>query len=131
MASRAQSYLVFVCKGKLMSRLLAMFLLSLGLLGCSQASAEIAKENIIESFAASGISGEEQEKFYGILGAIDGFGIKGDDFSVELYKFKSSELAENCGMCEFTNENWGMMVHKKDRYSKETQSRIIEIFDGL
>ena len=114
-----------------MQKLLGVFLLSIVLLGCSQGNVETTKIDIIESFAASGISGKEQEKMYAMIGAIDGFGIKGDNFSVELYKFKTPELAENCAICEHTNKNWGMLMHKKADYPEEVQNRIVSVFGDL
>mgnify|MGYP001592783097 CR=1 FL=1 len=116
---------------KLMRRLFTIFLLSLSLVGCGKASTEVTKEDIIESLAASGISGKEQKKHYGMIGAIDGFAIHSDHFAVEFYKFESSELAENCEICTVNNEKWGILVHGGQDYPRETQKKIMEIFNDL
>lgn len=113
------------------TNIFTILLLAILVVGCGETEKEITKEILIESFSEVGVNGEQQEKMYGFVGAVDGFGLKGKDFSVELYKFKTSELAQSCSICEFTNGKWGMLTYKGENYSDTTNAKIVSVFENL
>ena len=103
------------------------------IVGCGAPKEEITKQRIIDSLASAGFVGEEKPKFYTMVGAVDGFGIKGEDFSVELYEFPDAKLAKECPMCAGWGEGWkingqwGIMIYEEERGAEE----ILPIFLGL
>ena len=106
------------------------------IVGCGAPKEEITKQRIIDSLSSSGFVGEEQTKWFQMMGAVDGFGIEGEDFSVELYEFPDAKLAKECPMCKTmenmgvkwtTNGQWGIMIHERKRGAEE----ILPIFLGL
>ena len=111
-----------------------LFLLAaIMIVGCGAPKEEITKQRIIDTLSGAGFMGKEQEKFYGMIGAVDGFGINGEDFSVELYEFPDAKLAKECPMCRSwgegykTNGQWGIMIYEEERGAEE----ILPIFLGL
>ena len=104
------------------------------IVGCGAPKEEITKQRIIDSLSSSGFVGEEKPKMFQMLGAVDGFGIEGEDFVVELYEFPDAKLAKECPMCKSmgedkwtTNGQWGIMIHERKRGAEE----ILPIFLGL
>jgi len=103
------------------------------IVGCGAPTEEITRQRIIDTLASSGFVGEEKPKMFQMLGAVDGFGIRGEDFNVELYKFPNAKLAKECPVCASwgdewtTNGQWGIMIYEKERGAEE----ILPIFLGL
>jgi hypothetical protein len=102
------------------------------IVGCGAPKEEITKQRIIDTLASSGFVGEEKPKMFQMLGAVDGFGITGEDFVVELYEFPDAKLAKECPICKMankwtTNGQWGIMIHEGKRGAEE----ILPIFLGL
>lgn len=115
------------------TNLFTILLLAFLVVGCGEGKREITKQILIESFTEVGVIGEQQEKMFVLVGAIDGFGLNGEDFSVEMYKFETPELAQSCSACEFTitNENWGLYIHEDEDYSDDANASIVSVFENL
>ena len=113
-----------------MKKLAILVLLTFGLVGCGNSKPDLTKEIIIGSFASAGFVGEEVKKGYQMIGAIDGFGLRSDDFSVELYKFETEERANSHSFCEFTNDEWCMLLHRDGR-PPEVSKKIVKVFEEL
>jgi len=91
---------------------------------------DFTKNELINALSENGIQGTESEKFYQMLGAIDGFGLEGDGFLVEIYEFDNNNALESCGLCTYKNENFGLYIYESYT-TLANEEIIIETFEGL
>ena len=86
-------------------------------------SDNFTKDELLESLASNGIEGEEYEKYYKAINAIDGFGLKGDGFSIEIYEFASKNALNNNPLCTYKNGKFCLFIHENNTTS--SNKRII------
>ena len=90
---------------------------------------DFTEDELLDSLAKNGIEGTKHQKFYQLIGAVDGFALKGDGFNIEIYEFDSKNALENCVICTYKNGNFGMLIHESTTSSNKRI--IIKTFEEL
>ena len=91
---------------------------------------DFTEDELLDSLAKNGIEGTKHQKFYQLIGAEDGFALKGDGFNIEIYEFDSKNALENCVICTYKNGNFGMLIHENSTTSSNKRI-IIKTFEEL
>ena len=92
---------------------LTLLLLSTAFLGCTNNSNKSIDE-LIEKFDNQGFNGTRTNKYFSMVGAIDGCGYKNADFSIEIYKFGDNKVSD---MLPYKNGCFGMLINETSNNS--------------
>ena len=105
---------------------LSILLCFLFLVSCNYRNSNKTINDLITHLNDNGFKGEKSEKAFGMIGAMDGIGYKGETFSVEIYKFKDSKSIPD--MLTYKNGNFGMIVHSP---SERERTKLLEVFNSI
>ena len=105
---------------------LSILLCFLFLVSCNYGNSNKTINDLITHLNDNGFKGEKSEKAFGMIGAMDGIGYKGETFSVEIYKFKDSKNIPD--MLTYKNGNFGMIAHSP---SESEITKLHEVFNSF
>lgn len=110
-----------IFKNLFLSLILAVMMTS-----CNSGNSNRTISELITCFDDNGFEGETSEMAFTLIGAIDGVAYSGDNFSIEVYKFKDSKNISE--MLPYKNGNFGMLVHEP---SEDKRTDLIKTFNSF
>jgi hypothetical protein len=105
---------------------LSILITVLVLTSCNSGNSSKTIDDLVIHMNNNDLKGEKSEKAYAMIGAMDGIGYQGEEFNIEIYKFKESKNIPD--MLIYKNGNFGMLVHKP---SESERVKLIEVFNSF
>jgi hypothetical protein len=87
-----------------------LLIISSSIISCKQKNKSI--NDLVSHFALNGFEGTKEAKLFQMIQAVDGCGLVGNDFSIEIYKFENPEKMPN--FLEYKNGKFGMSIGRGD-----------------
>jgi hypothetical protein len=94
--------------------------------GCGADNRNKTIDDLIDYFKQNEIAGVRKEKIFAVIGAIDGCAYRGDNFSIEIYKFNDKDKFENFPEMTFKNGYFVMLIHKPKEGN--LREKIVKLF---
>lgn len=111
---------------RILKKYFSVLILATVIMSCNSGNSNKSISDLISHFNDNGFKGEESTMAFALIGAVDGVSYSGDEFLIEIYKFKDSKSINE--MLPYKNGNFGMLVHKP---SEDKGTELIKTFNSF